>query len=689
MNCQLNFLEQDVPKFKLLLSFLVVSSFFYEIELLAQSNDTLPWQTSDYPLNEYIENSSKCRSSSYKRASFVEFKSSYSVYLKLQDIYGDEIILLNENNGNEVHLQPTDELILDDLEKDGLYSLIAENSCGDNDIFYSFTTEPGKNAVEVINLARPMFELMTDFGVQEKETALPMFEFLNQASDEQAHFYERLSFYQQKHNNEFLYDENIRETKLIERFESTLASDCSCEVLVLENDFEAGTRSRPYWNRYVSRVVENQRYTVGDADVVEFMERKGPAKILTTMSQAWQNNPCDKNVRAEFGSWNAQYHEFADKSGLSANLICNDYNELPADCGCSREVVFCYNYSSKVETFANTLGRSWRCNSHRQASAAADDNAIAYCYESEREKPGGPDTITGAQIINAYNNAAASACHTDIDTSFFLAWGGFLDVLFEEFEDADFSSPTGIRDAITDASWSSIGSALQTVWGRRLYDESRCTHSAGQIHTMDGCFEQDLLPNRILTFVVASNGAARAEGQRSWRSYAEIRSAFAMTMVVTPGANEQCCTPWAAGYSGGAYDVPRHSGENWDIMGTYLNLFGMDDCLYTQNGGSYSKGDYGFCARPAERDCNVDVEWPENEGTGDRSSSDSEFEGASLSKTARLFNVQGILMKEFQSSGMIDIRNQLRNTNLISGVYFIHIVDHEYQTVTTEKIFIR
>lgn len=583
------------------------------------------------------ENRTACKTVGVKSESYVEFESTFSASFELERMFNPSVNIVERfGRTRDMKAQVGEDgvLTLENLAKGQEFLIEAQNSCGEMVGVYHFDTNPGKNGGgenPVISLPKASFDLMRNFGAQEKdarlEVSLPLHDYLNQKGAGLNEI-QLLEVYQKTKMGGVVYSDDVKRTKKVPKWPPVGPPDpdpdpveCECYVLTLNEDITPGAYSSTSWHyTHKGQITIDQNNDVGtNAEVWSYKNSKGAAKWQYSQSDGWKNKPCSNHYGSSVGGseGGAADMRFENKSEITLTLVCNDGNDLPSECACGKTVYFDYQYDAKVRAFSKTLGGAQWCGGKRETTSNAKDFSVVYCAVREA-KPGQGDVLRALKILDKRELSAAASCKVSVNPNFFSTWGDFADVLISEY--ANFQSGgltgtenTGGADATDGNNFSvgTIGAALDQVWNTSYHEENDCNNEAVVEKTMDGKFSAQLLPNLTLSFYIRSHAETRTRGRRSWFSNATAVSNSAMAVTVTPGltsgVNEECCTPWAAIWSGSGY----YGTLSWQIMGPMLHAHYMTDCFYWENGHPYSYGDYGSCTRPATTgDCEVIVSGP-------------------------------------------------------------------------------
>lgn len=646
----------------------------------------------------------ECYPVSFSKKIPVLFENSFALYLEIAGHTADTLFLTNVTAGGVLTPVAVEggRAIIRGLPYNQQFFISGMNSCGEMEHSFSFFTNEQALTEEegnVVVFSEEMFLLAAAFGVQNEANALPMHAFLNAAEGYQhIHYFEKLNFYQQYARKGAKFPDAIEHLNAIPSGLATAlkeGEDCKCEILVLHSIASPADGEYEEYGKIILR-------PAGNGDGHFFNSESGVRRWGMWLAKGASQNymahtrgnkvKCDPIHSVAIGKDGEVSQEDVDDrpisyGSISLNLICNDRNELPKECDCSKKVVFDYKYGARLDVEAMRGPAGIICQRRRKASAAADAYAVVYCDE-RRMTHGGINNIEETQIIDLGRWQAKAECNTQFNPQWDTAFFNFVETVFGGVTLGDIINAIG--DSSTNLNFgdflnagASIPELVQALvqWLRTDYNlDAPCEAKSLVGNGLRGHFETILEPNKQLWFYVSSSGLAQALGQRSWHSAARVRSAYSMVVSTNPGKTDEahvgCCSDWAAAFVGGAYDEPWHSGTLWRDMGG--DIFSMnpsfEDCLYFQAGFPYSKGDIGGCKTPARTaECkDVEVVIPRHYDSDDDHASS---EPGSIT-AAFIFNAQGQIVKSLRYdalSSYVQLEEELRHLlqGMPPGVYFV------------------
>lgn len=585
----------------------------------------------DFPvyIPDHISTISHCERPYITNFAAVKYDGLYGVYLEL-DNWTDGQLFLYENDASvPIDLYPIDQgRLVKGLSHTKAYEIKAYNQCEE---LVSLGAYNGADLFEstdnLIQVPDDMYELAVAFGIQQ-ENPLPLAEFLTQ--DESVAFMVKLGFYQKYALNNGDLPFSAIDGKIIPDYTTYVTwgyphprpnpdndpndpgepggeSDCRCDYIsTTANSNHGQPHATGQYRIYDARQIQynpgwpDKIKTGNDAHHWYQTTALGVAKWQDSHASAW---------KAKKGIYHGTFHSsgrsLSDdqkmiRSSLKLVLVCNDGNQLPAECACDKRVLLDWAYDSDAEVLANTHSGG---GGTKRAVAAAEDQFIVYCMERDRVKTNGKATIHDFQILDALYYRVSAECHLEVNSDFWRNWAdlivevlGIVDdpgsILSDSLRQRNFL--TELEDVITD-----------TYYEPGACDRGGSRTGAGASH---GSFEATLRPNEEVTFVMSTAANTMARGMRSFYSYARVNSDGWMTCIANPGPlegeSQQCCTPWVATYFGATlYPDPRMD-KIRDLMGNQLHSYNMQTCLKDGQSAGYGGG----CSMPARNaECTVDV----------------------------------------------------------------------------------
>jgi hypothetical protein len=410
-----------------------------------------------------------------------------------------------------------------------------------------------------------------------------------------------------------------------------------------------------------------------------WLNNKGPGKY----HQAWTEGFKAKfpvNHEAHVG-WDRQETSgiSSQKSYIRTTLICLDGDELPAECGCEKDIEFGYRYDTRVTAHAHLV--SGTIGTKKAWAQAEDMYTVVFEDESlpldERY-----------QVLDMGVVRSASACDWSVNPDFWtnkatlLADAAKLYLAYSATQNVQAGQQPSQtqQDALTN-SITSFASTLGTAFTTPVTLSTGCNNDDDKF---GGVFRQSIQktfkPNATITLTMSSYDKISSGGRRAWHSHGRVLSGHFLTGVVKPNAYDNtpvhCCSPklgmWLVGHCGGSTTEDQLKVEAADLL--YHN--GIVNLINTPAGISVVD-DFGYTVQASSLEqCNQIVVNPTVSGGR---SNESEIKNDVKISNVQIYDVNGRLVKSFQWSGGFSnsdlIRLKDRHSNLQAGIYFV-LVDN-------------
>ena len=654
----------------------------------------------------------------------VLYQGGFSIYVQLSDVQVNSVFLSldgTEDQSLAIPLSGDGAIVIRNLPFDEDYILSGPNSCGEIVPFLSFYTDAQlyshKEGITEV-FSEEMFLLASSFAAQDSFEALALHDFLNSESNLGIHPFEKLNFYQQYIMQGEHFSNTLESDLIPTTFEKppSRKEECECSFVKLSPSASptAGTTELNGQEFFVPVTNNSGDNYSGESNVNKFhwYQIKGAAKEIFAYTSGWKAD-CDQehSLSANHGGdarpdidemEDTELLEEAMNYGrIAVSLLCNNGNQLPKKCDCSKKILFDYEYRNALTARAERGSSSaFSCNRRREAAAYAEDFVIVTRETRQAGDNGGSDD--NETVIMDFNRWAFGAeCGTELNPEWQGAFEAVMEDLFGEVTlgdivnliegDGSFGDVINAETELPDL----ISSISAWITTERFLDTPCQTDT--RFYGVDHKYEFTLFPNEELWFNIRSSGIVRAEGQRSWQAEARIQSSFAMTVQTFPGSTEEpnvsCCSDWGASYVGSTV-MPGGAGEQINLQSTleeFLNgtFMTFPDCsLFSTPDGDISKGEVGTCSVPVERpDCSV----PVLERSHDTDSQAS-FKQMAITEVV-LLDIQGRVLQQFngqdfKSLGEVEafLRERIAGKGYPTGIYLVRYDDGK--SVTTQKLFL-
>jgi hypothetical protein len=411
----------------------------------------------------------------------------------------------------------------------------------------------------------------------------------------------------------------------------------------------------------------------GNSNGWYWLNNRGAAKYHEVWTEGWK---ADKSSNKSYQvSWDGPAIPIAaQKSYIKVTLLCLDGDEVPAECGCEKDIEFSYRYDVRATTFAKITGTT----NSREAWAQAED-FFTVVFEDESK----PDD-TRYQVLDMDVTRAASQCSFTVNPQF---WTNITTLLGQsanlyfaytatqnipEGQNPNPAQQNALTTAITNFA-NTLGAVFTTSYGLPtdcdIYDDKFGGKERSSV-------VRSFKPNATITLTVSSYDKIACGGKRKWFSNARVLSGHYLTGVVKHNAYDgtplHCCTPkigmWLVGHCGGSRTEDQLKVEAADNL--YHN--GILGLIQTPGGRSV-ENDFGYTVQASSLEiCNTIVVNPEV--TGGRSDGSETASILDDFTTIQIYDATGRLVNSmqwsvgFSKTDLTTLSNA--NSDLPPGIYF-------------------
>lgn len=474
-------------------------------------------------------------------------------------------------NVSDVRLKRTDEIsfstisvagqekLFEGLLPNKVYEIQVLNLCGQYVVAGTIDTKT--EAIDPILVSPELYEAIRDFQNQ-TETVAPLGQFLDDRED--VAFFEKVYFIQQY----FLDAQPISvfsETALPYYMPPTI---CNCKFVF--NILQNAVPGKIVNGTILSDVrFQPKQHISGNDNTAYWWNRntKGAAKwhqLLTEGSKAggtdhtWQMRMADSSATV-----GTQYGH------LRYNLVCSNFNEVPADCFCEKQLWLYWRYDTEVCAFAEKHPEGW---GSKAAVAAAEDVAVAVLRRDGNNIPIVPGG--GGRVIRA-----TSECEQTVNPQFWAnAATVAINITGVAFGLAAGESPSPAEQQLFNLGLNGLTNSITNLINTPYYSANYCENLNCREETP--CFGDTLVymqPNQPINLYLFSNSSLMAGGKRSWFSWSRVLSDFYLTGFVPGGyASEEemhCCTKkyanWVLASESGPHTTDELKGEVGVILGAW------------------------------------------------------------------------------------------------------------------------
>jgi hypothetical protein len=419
-----------------------------------------------------------------------------------------------------------------------------------------------------------------------------------------------------------------------------------------------------------------------------WMNNKGPGKYHQLWTEGFKAKR-GLNHQASI-SWLDNNGIASQKSYIRVTLICLDGDEVPAECGCEKDIEFAYRYDTRVTAHASLRGTT-----NARSSWAQAEDMYTVIFEDESLP-----LNTRYEVIDMNVTRAASACDWSVNPAFWtnittlLGDGAKLYLAYQATQNGqngqqpNQAQQNALTSAIT-AFASTLGSIFTTPYGQ----STGCNNDDDKFGVIEkNSVKKTFKPNATVTFSMNSYNKIASGGKRKWHSHGRVLSGHYLTGVVSPNAFDHtpvhCCTPkigmWLVGHCGGSATEDQLKVQAADLL--YHN--GITNLIQTPSGISVVN-DFGYTVQPSSlQTCNQIVVNPTV--SGGRSNDSDILTNETEYSAIQIYDVNGRLVKTLQWIGQFE-QSDLASlysaqSNLPMGIYFVLISNKTDRT--TYKLFI-
>ncbi len=434
-------------------------------------------------------------------------------------------VLVQDENGNafgEYHVsRSSGQLYLTNLPQNRIFTVWAEDYCGEMRTLARFETFPGVDYGGGISVSKAMFEVLEEFMSQADEGLVSFL-----AHRDELPVLERVAFLQQYllDGEPFMQDYG-QQWPPEAVFAVADTEECRCKfVLQRTQNVEAGS----LMGGTIVPFPQSSSGDLGDPDALyEFAGVwAGPAKDLSLYTQGCRTG--NGHFEYSFDESNEEQAISANHAELAYAFLCINYEQLPRGCACADKCVYLgsdyltslYTEITKDAGWCVTIG-------NKAAWADAEDFAVLIKEEADSLEV----LAAGQAHVSAYAEVTANP-------QFWLAPLNIAQLVLSDWLSGDSTNfnvllenlAEAIKNMLSVKAWEHTG-----TWGIK---DKRTALIA--VNDRKFCFP----PNHPVRFHLYSASWLRSGGKRKWRSWASVRSAFQMSAVVHADATppEACCT---------------------------------------------------------------------------------------------------------------------------------------------------
>lgn len=442
--------------------------------------------------------------------------------------------------------------LIANLNTQSVYEVLVTNNCGEDVVIGYIDTQTGSK--DMIDVSTRLYDAIVRYQTTPGQS-MPFSQYLSIRTD--IPFYERLTFFQQYYlDGAPLPVDN--ETELPLSLRPPLPMDgCQCKMIF--NTVQAVNPGTLNADGTITPQIRDSdgKVKVGNKAYYWWVRQsKGAAKWHCVWMEATKAGPTDRSWRMTMPD---SLHISPMRGQLRYNLLCNDYAELPADCGCRKPVSLYYEYDTELEVHAERHTEGWF---EKNAVAAGQDIAVvALHYEGSNDM----------KVLRTNGLSVSAECNLDMNSEF---WVNSVDVardialLF--IPDSNSLDYTALLN--------NLANSLQTLIQTPFYSDQACP--AGELRQATLAMGDTLIylePNKPVNLYAFSFTNLMAGGKRSFFSWSRVNSDFHLTGYVPGGLlggeQDHCCTRKIANWVLASDTAPLSTDDLKKEVGIILGAF--------------------------------------------------------------------------------------------------------------------
>ena len=298
-------------------------------------------------------------------------------------------------------------VLLENLDLDQTYSVLAENSEGQANVVCTFSTQAYVPNTP-ISVSDQLFNDLGDYAANFSQKNL--YDYVQQLNT--VGYYEKLSFLQRYFFKGSSFSQNLANQFFPPKPTDNSAA-CNCELVI--RSFELLTPG----NRLPITVSKGNYDPVVDLTFKKDWDSKskfwtasamkGPAKYLQLWSQGRRIS--GKTVTwSSIGPTNAIAPNYAE---ISYNWLCTNQSGYPSEnCNCSKEIELTYRYDTRLNTDA-TLPHCSLCG-NKGTAITAEDHAVLVAFDKSGNR----------EVLDKGDASTTTNCHSNWNTDFLVNYLG-------------------------------------------------------------------------------------------------------------------------------------------------------------------------------------------------------------------------------------------------------------------------
>jgi len=408
--------------------------------------------------------------------------------------------------------------LIENLLPDKKYEVLTLSRCEVFESAGEIDTKSGEK--ETLDVSADLYEAIREFQ-QNESTAVSLSQFLSTRED--VSFFEKVYFIQQY----FLRGQTISTFSHTELPGFVPPAICNCKFVFNISQIAVPGGLNPDGTISPKTAFQTKKPMSGISYNAAWWNRntKGAAKWHQLWTEGSKAGGTDHKYEMKMSDSTAiagtQYGQ------LRYNLLCTNFEQVPADCMCEKGIYLYWRYDSEVCAHAEMHTEGW---GSRNAVAAAEDMAIVVL------KRDGSNT---ANVLDGGVVRALAECERTVNNSFWTnAFGLAIGVA-----SVVFGGGAGIFTGIA-----GLAGKIDTFINTPHYSTNFC--NSDNCKEVSLCFGDTLVymqPNKPINLYLFSNTSLMAGGRRSWFSWSRVLSDFYLTGYVPGGYSSMeqthCCTP--------------------------------------------------------------------------------------------------------------------------------------------------